>query len=146
MLYFRLGSFDVARSYLEQAQASEGSAGKAADRAAVYLAATEQAEDPASIAGAVIVGARFQSNANAGPNSWFVTYRFPSPIENVPFDWAIDLKAGYIRRQYDEPDPTVSPALAQRDNEGWLRAILTVPVREDVALARSGELHRQQSN
>ncbi|MBA5778204.1 hypothetical protein H2509_13830 [Stappia sp. F7233] len=334
-LYFRLGSFEVARTYLEFAQSSNSATAETRERAAVYLAAIEEAEDPASISGTVILGVRYQSNANAGPSSRFVTlngipyvldetavgdpdvngfiaggvhgaydvgnqgdlleadlvfygsryadftrldtelaeltfgpsfslgrfeidnarlgvygilggvrlnganysgsvgsglkfemlpdiqsslnaraeirrrwfndtatyptvtdydgyqllgvvtysrqateairwwvqvladyeeasanfeqsweagfalgatYTFSSPIDAVPYDWAFDLEAGYIRRDYDEPNPAVSLTQTQYDNEGWLRAILTVPVREDVALALTGELHRQQSN
>lgn len=335
VLYFRLGSFEAARAYLELARASNSATAEVQQRAEAYLAALEKAEDPASIAGTVILGARYQSNANAGPGSRFVTlngipfildetavgeadvsaflaggvhgaydlgnqgdlleadllfygaryadfsrldtglaeltfgpsfnmgrfeidnarlgvygilggvrlnganysgtlgsgvkfemlpdiessltaraefrrrwfhdtatyptvtnydgyqllgiatysrqataairwrvqvladyeeasanfeqsweagfalgatYTFASPIEAMPLDWAFDLEAGYIRRQYDEPDPAVSFTQTQHDNEGWLRAVLTIPVREDVGLALTGELHRQQSN
>lgn len=74
------------------------------------------------------------------------TYRFESPIEAFPYTWSIDLEGGYIRRAFDAPDPAVNSALSQRDNEGWLRATLSVPLRQDLAMGLTGELRRLQSN
>ncbi|WP_417672038.1 tetratricopeptide repeat protein [Roseibium sp.] len=74
------------------------------------------------------------------------TYRFASPIAALPYRWSLDVEAGYIRREYEGPDPIVSATSNQRDNEGWLRTTLTVPLTQDVALGLTGELRRQQSN
>lgn len=74
------------------------------------------------------------------------TYRFASPVEMIEAPWSLDWDAGYIRRQYDQPDPAVSLTESQRDNEFWIRSGLTVPLREDFALALSAEFRRLQSN
>lgn len=75
-----------------------------------------------------------------------VTYRFRSPVEPLPGMWAFDVETGYVRRQYDAPDPAVSATTAQRDNEFWLRGALSVPLRADVAMALTTEFRRLQSN
>ncbi|GAB4533876.1 MAG: hypothetical protein Tsb0019_35600 [Roseibium sp.] len=71
--------------------------------------------------------------------------RFKSPLERLPHLWSLDLEAGYIHRTYQGPDPLVDPDNAQVDREGWLRAGLSVPLRQDVALGVTGEFRRQQS-
>lgn len=74
------------------------------------------------------------------------TYRFDSPIESLPFTWSFDLEAGYIYRDYAAADPVVSATESEYDHEGWMRAVLSVPLRQDVALGLTGELRRQYSN
>ncbi|NRG19540.1 hypothetical protein HPQ64_17755 [Rhizobiales bacterium] len=74
------------------------------------------------------------------------TVIFASPLQALNYPWAFDLEAGYIRREYADPDGFNSFTQAERDNEFWLRGILTVPVREDVAFAFTSEIHRLQSN
>lgn len=74
------------------------------------------------------------------------TVTFESPLRLSNYPWAFDLEAGYIRREYADPDNFNSFTQAERDNEFWLRGILTVPMREDVAFAFTGEFHRLQSN
>ncbi|MTH97649.1 tetratricopeptide repeat protein [Roseibium sp. RKSG952] len=74
------------------------------------------------------------------------TYQFPSPIKRIADDWSIDLEAGYIYREYQGPDPLIDPTQSQRDNEGWIRGVLAVPVRSDVLIGLTGEFRRQQSN
>ncbi len=74
------------------------------------------------------------------------TVQFASPIEKLSLPWSFDMEAGYIHRAYQEPDPLVDPDTAQRDNEGWIRAALSVPLLKDVALGFTGEFRRQYSN
>ncbi|MTI42123.1 hypothetical protein E1178_00665 [Roseibium hamelinense] len=96
--------------------------------------------------------ADFEETEKAWTQSWEVgvgfggTYQFASPIEALPNRWSIDVEAGYIYRSYDGPDPLIDPTESQTDNEGWMRAVLAVPLRNDVTLGLTGELRRQQSN
>ena len=75
-----------------------------------------------------------------------VTLRFASPIEALPYTWSASLDAGYLRRLYDDPDPVISATTSQKDHEGFLRANLTVPLRQDFAVSLNGELQRVSSN
>ncbi|GGE96247.1 hypothetical protein GCM10007285_24860 [Stappia taiwanensis] len=74
------------------------------------------------------------------------TYAFASPIERLELPWLLDADAGYIRRQFAAPDPSVSLTENEYDNEFWLRGAVTVPLRADVALALTAEFRRMQSN
>lgn len=59
----------------------------------------------------------------------------------------MDVEGGYLYRAYNEPDRLINRNRAQRDNEGWLRSSLTMPLGEGkTAIGLSGELRRQQSN
>ena len=89
--------------------------------------------------------ARFEQSWELGAGIG-ATYRFASPVEMIEAPWSLDWDAGYIRRQYDQPDPAVSRTESERDNEFWIRSGLTVPLRADVALALSAEFRRLQSN
>jgi len=74
------------------------------------------------------------------------TYRFRSPFKQLPHLWSLDLEAGYINRQYAEPDPLIDAADSEFDHEGWLRGALNVPLKYDFSLALTGEFRRQYSN
>ncbi|NBN78647.1 hypothetical protein GWI72_10250 [Microvirga tunisiensis] len=75
-----------------------------------------------------------------------LTYRFASPFGGEAGPWSIDLEAGYTRRGFSRPDPLVNRSRSQRDNEAWLRSVLTMPVGgRGTAVALTGELRRQQS-
>lgn len=74
------------------------------------------------------------------------TYRFASPVAFLPYDWSIDVEAGYLRRTYDAPDPLIDPTESQFDNEGWIRGVLSVPLKPDVVVGLTAEFRRQQSN
>ncbi|MFD1695059.1 tetratricopeptide repeat protein [Roseibium aestuarii] len=74
-----------------------------------------------------------------------VTWRFASPAPRLSLHWSASLDAGYIRRIYQGPDPLINAGLAQKDHEGFLKAGLTVPLREDIALTLGAELRRQVS-
>lgn len=68
VLYYRLGSFDVARSYLEQALAEGDPPLAARQRIESFLARINDAETQHSFSGSVTFGLRYQSNANYGPD------------------------------------------------------------------------------
>ncbi len=69
VLYFRLGSMETARSYLEAAIASPGAPQEVIDKVQVYLTAIDRNLDPTTFSGALYTGVRWQSNANAAPDA-----------------------------------------------------------------------------
>lgn len=68
VLYFRLGSYSMARSYFERATAGEDVPDEVHARVAAFLAEIEKRQSSHQFGGSVFVGGRFQSNANAGPS------------------------------------------------------------------------------
>ncbi|WP_029059973.1 tetratricopeptide repeat protein [Stappia stellulata] len=114
------------------------------------LAHIVHVDDTWSLRGAFLAGfeqakAGFETRWHAGATVG-ATYRFASPVERLETPWMIDLDAGYLHRAYDEPDPSVSATLTQRDNEGWVRGALGIPLRADILLSLSAEYRRVQSN
>ncbi|MCV0428970.1 MAG: hypothetical protein K5905_26245, partial [Roseibium sp.] len=69
VLYFRIGSTEIARYYFEQALNAPDVPAEVQTRVEAYLAAITKQEDPASFRAAVVTGVRYQSNANAAPGS-----------------------------------------------------------------------------
>ena len=67
VLYFRLGSYAVARTYLMRAVEGENVPDDVRGRVAVYLGEIDKRLSRHRFAGSVYGGLRFQSNANAGP-------------------------------------------------------------------------------
>ena len=51
-----------------------------------------------------------------------------------------------IRRNYDDPDPTINPNVAEIDKVCWTRGALVLPVAETWALVPQVEYRDQQSN
>lgn len=67
VLYYRLGSFETAKAYLEQAL-SEGDPPPAArDRIEGFLARIDEGDTRHRFSGSLTAGLRYQSNANFGP-------------------------------------------------------------------------------
>ena len=69
VLYFRLGSFALARSYLTRAAAAEDAPPAVKARVEVFLAEIERRLSPHQFSGSIYSGLRWQSNANSGPSS-----------------------------------------------------------------------------
>jgi hypothetical protein len=67
VLYFRLGSYEVSRTYLESALKSKALPPDVRAKAEQYLADVESKSKPSSLGGEVFLGFRYQSNANLGP-------------------------------------------------------------------------------
>jgi tetratricopeptide (TPR) repeat protein len=67
VLYYRLGSYEAARTYFETAVASPGVPGEVKDKANQYLAEINTKTSLSTLGGEVFIGARYQSNANLGP-------------------------------------------------------------------------------
>ncbi|HLB78960.1 MAG TPA: tetratricopeptide repeat protein [Dongiaceae bacterium] len=68
-LYFRLGAYDVARLYLERAIEGKDVPEAVRQRVAVFLEEIDRRSSPHQVAGSVFAGARYQTNATAGPSS-----------------------------------------------------------------------------
>jgi hypothetical protein len=71
-LYFRLGSYAMAKSYFEAALAS-GLPPEVKERVAIFLAEIARRTSPDQFAAFTWMGARYQTNANAGPSSTLVS-------------------------------------------------------------------------
>src|SRR4051812_16239407 len=69
VLYYRLASYEVARTYLESALRSPGIPADVRARAEQFLAQVVSQQKPSHLAGEVFLGFRYQSNANLGPAS-----------------------------------------------------------------------------
>lgn len=69
VLYFRIGSFAIARSYLTRVLDSPDAPQEVQDRVQVFLAEIDSRLTRGSLSGSVFLGARFSDNANSGPNS-----------------------------------------------------------------------------
>jgi tetratricopeptide (TPR) repeat protein len=99
-----------------------------------------------------LILADFEETKQVWTQSWEAgggiggTIQFASPIKQLQHPWSLDLEAGYIYREYQGPDPLVDPTVSQFDHEGWMRAGLSVPLRNDLALGFTGEFRRQYSN
>lgn len=69
VLYFRLGSFAIAKSYLLSATQGEDVPPLVRERVGVFLAEIDKRLSQHRVMGSMTAGSRFQTNANAGPAS-----------------------------------------------------------------------------
>ncbi len=67
VLYYRLGSYSIARSYLTRAVEGENVPDDVRARVAIFLDEIDNRLSNHRISGSVFTGLRYQSNANAGP-------------------------------------------------------------------------------
>ena len=67
VLYYRLGSYEVARTYLDDALKSPTLPADVRSRAEQFMAEIEKRQSPSRFSGEVFLGWRYQSNANLGP-------------------------------------------------------------------------------
>jgi tetratricopeptide (TPR) repeat protein len=104
VLYFRLGSYAVARSYLQRATEGENVPDDVRARVAVYLAEIDRRLSPHQFAGSLYGGLRYQTNANAGPERAAVSVLgLPFDLDNrfqMKNDWNVFL-SGSLRHTYD---------------------------------------------
>lgn len=68
-LYFQLGSYEAARTYLSQALTSPDMPLEVRERATAYLDEIDRRTARSILTGSVTAGARWQQNANSGPSS-----------------------------------------------------------------------------
>lgn len=104
VLYYRLGSFEVSRTYLEAVVATQGIPPEVRARAEQYLAEVEKRNSRSRFVGEVFAGVRYQSNANLGPPTSSV--RLFGQTANLnqsaigTADWGV-VGSGYVRHIYD---------------------------------------------
>lgn len=104
VLYYRLGSYEIARTYLTDALQSDGLPPAVEKRINIYLADTERELSPHKFSGTVFFGTRWQSNANAAPSSDIVRARGRDAVLDRTFTEDDDFDAffsGSIRHIYD---------------------------------------------
>ena len=75
-----------------------------------------------------------------------IAWTFTNPLYTSPFPWTLQVGGGGIRRDYDDPDPTINPFVAETDRVFWGRAALVLPVAETWALVPQVEYRDQNSN
>lgn len=104
VLYYRLGSFEVARTYFEMTLKSASLPPDVKARAEQFLAESEKRLARSRFSGEVFAGMRYQSNANLGPPTSSV--RLFGQTANLnqaslgTADWGL-VTSGFIRHTYD---------------------------------------------
>jgi tetratricopeptide (TPR) repeat protein len=104
VLYYRLGSFEISRTYLETVLATANIPPEVRTRAEQYLAEVEKRNSRSRFVGEVFGGVRYQSNANLGPPTSSV--RLFGQTANLnqaalgTADWGV-VSSGYVRHIYD---------------------------------------------
>ena len=73
ILYYRLGAYEVARSYFEQALANPSVPPNVAAQIRLYLQQLALAADPPAFSATIFSAIRWESNANSGPGTQNVT-------------------------------------------------------------------------
>jgi len=116
VLYFRLGSDEMARKYLEAARMSTRATRRTRERAEQYLADLNDRSSRSQFAGDVLVGIGYSNNANSGPAGLVQTFGF-NVVPNPTFTQQPDFNvtgAATIRHRYD---------LGRQDN-GTMESVL----------------------
>ncbi len=104
VLYYRLGSYEVARTYLEGTLKSANLPDDVRSRAQEYLSETQHKENPSQFSGEFFFGWRYQSDANLGPPT--STVRLFGSAANINQsavgapDWGI-VGSMVLRHRYD---------------------------------------------
>ena len=114
VLYYRLGSYEAARTYLETALKSPALPADVRGKAQEYLAEINSKAQPSHLSGEVFFGWRYQSNANLGP----------STSQVLLFGQAANLESGgpWIVRLGRREFAGGSPQLRFRLNRGQIGA------------------------
>ena len=87
VLYYRLGSFDTAKAYLEQALAEGDPPPAARARIEGFLARIEETESRHQFTGGASFGLRYQTNANYGPENDILIADIPAvPDDEIAGD------------------------------------------------------------
>jgi len=104
VLYYRLGSFEVARTYIETALQSTALPPEARARAEKFLAEIQTRLSKSAFAGEVFFGWRYQSNANLGPPTSSVRlFRQTANLNQSAVgtaDWGV-VSSIQVRHRYD---------------------------------------------
>lgn len=104
VLYFRLGSFEVARTYLEVALKTPNLPPEVRERAEKFMAEIQARQNPSRFTGDFFLGWRYQTNANLGPSGSTVRLFGQSANLNQSSsgqaDWGV-VSSAQIRHTYD---------------------------------------------
>ena len=104
VLYFRLGSYEAARTYLETALKSPSLPPDVKTKAQEYLAQAVSQSSPSSFSGELFAGWRYQSNANLGPStSSVLLFGQPANLNQAATgqpDWGF-VTSLQVRHRYD---------------------------------------------
>jgi tetratricopeptide repeat protein len=73
ILYYRLGAYDVARSYFEQVSANPSVPPDVAKQVSLYIQQLSIAADPPAFSASIFSAIRYETNATAGPGTNSVT-------------------------------------------------------------------------
>lgn len=104
VLYFRLGSYELSRTYLQAALASRNVPADVRAKAEQYVAELDKKLTRSRFAGEIFLGTRYQSNANLGPGGSQV--RLFGQVANLnqtalgTSDWGA-VSTGQFRHFYD---------------------------------------------
>ncbi len=132
VLYFRLGSYEAARTYLLSALAAQNLPEDVRARAQTFLAEIDKQRSPSKLSGTLLAGIRYQSNANAAPTGNVRVGGIPASLDDnstAAADWnafaALNVLhlydmgtqwgdmletrvAGYVARQFERDEVDVS--------------------------------------
>jgi len=104
VLYYRLGSYEVSRTYLEGALKSPNLPPEVRSRANQFMSEVASKERPSHFSGDLFVGWRYQSNANLGPATTNVLLFGQIASLNQQAvgtsDWGV-VSSAQIRHSYD---------------------------------------------
>ena len=104
ILYFRLKSFETAKTYFLRAKQSPGLPGPVSKRIETFLAQIETATSVHRLDGAASIGLRYQTNANSAPNGGDVLvsgFAFELDEGSRRADDVNTFLSGQARYQYD---------------------------------------------
>lgn len=103
VLYFRLGSYEASRSYLESARASGKADADTKSRADQFLADIDEKSSKSQFSGQLLTGLRYSTNANSGPGggvSSFGDTAVPTPNVSGRPDFSV-VAAAALQHRYD---------------------------------------------
>jgi tetratricopeptide (TPR) repeat protein len=104
ILYYRLGAYEVARSYFEQALANPNLPPSVAEQTRLYLQQLALSADPPPFSATIFSGIRWESNANSGPGTSSVTLNgidFTIDQQSVGHSGWSALDVGTMHYSYD---------------------------------------------
>ena len=65
-------------------------------------------------------------------------WTFDNPLWQARYPWTLQVGGGVIKRDYDDPDPTINPLEAEEDTQWWTRGALVLPVGRNLGSGPAG--------
>ena len=103
VLYYRLGSYEQARAYLEAARSSSRATDDVKERASRFIADVNQATGKSRLTGDILGGIQYSTNANSGPAGSIRSFgasTVPTPNVSGQADFSAIASAAF-RHRYD---------------------------------------------